>query len=136
MGDEITFQVQGLPPAKSEALSMLGAGHRHADRVTRLLRAAQTAAQEAQFAGFGTRPVGLELTVSCARDGQRSDATNFLGGVADVLEEKSRRGALDHLGELSGVWLYANDNQIERVAYTWRPASQPSYVVRLWALER
>ena len=134
MGDEITFQVQGLPPAKSEALSMLGAGHRHADRVTRLLRAAQTAAQEAQFAGFGTRPVGLELTVSCARDGQRSDATNFLGGVADVLEDKSRRGVLDHLGDLAAFSLYANDNQIERVSYEWRSAPQASYVVRLWAL--
>lgn len=134
MGDEISFEVQGLPPAKSEALSMLGAGHRHADRVIELLQTARTAAWETQFDGFGTRSVGLDLAISCARDGQRSDATNFLGGVADVLEDKSRRGVLDHLGDLAAFSLYANDNQIERVSYEWRSAPQASYVVRLWAL--
>jgi hypothetical protein len=46
------------------------------------------------------------------------DATNYLGGIADVLEDKSRRGAaIQHLGELADVWLYRNDRQIKRVTY-------------------
>jgi hypothetical protein len=32
-----------------------------------------------------------------------SDATSYLGGIGDVLEEKSRLGALDHLGGLAAA---------------------------------
>ncbi len=37
---EVSFTVAGLPPAKNEALSMLGVGHGHAERVRALLVAA------------------------------------------------------------------------------------------------
>jgi hypothetical protein len=40
-GRALMIRVPGLPPAKNEALSMLGAGHSHAPRVLNLLRAAR-----------------------------------------------------------------------------------------------
>uniref|UniRef100_UPI00193974AC hypothetical protein n=1 Tax=Nocardioides caldifontis TaxID=2588938 RepID=UPI00193974AC len=46
------------------------------------------------------------------------DATNYLGGIADVLEQKTNRGAaVEHLRDLADVWLYRNDRQIKRVSY-------------------
>jgi hypothetical protein len=48
-----------------------------------------------------------------------SDATNYLGGVADVLEDKKRRGDLAHLGELADFTLYGNDRQFHEVRYQW-----------------
>jgi hypothetical protein len=135
MSHEIKFRVSGLPPAKSETLSLFGAGHGHAERVVALLTAAREQASLLPFDGFGDLPIGLELTVACRRDGKRSDATNYLGGVADVLEDKSHRGNLDHLEELSSFALYANDRQIEEVQYRWQPSATASYTVRLWALD-
>jgi hypothetical protein len=132
--DEINFEVEGLPPAKSEAISMLGAGHGHAERVLELLRVARDEAKTHDFEGFGLAWIGLEVTVSCGRGPSRSDATNYLGGIGDVLEDKSRRGTLDHLGELATFGLYDNDRQIEEVAYHWQPSADPSYAVRLWRL--
>lgn len=41
--DEVAFVVDGWPPAKNEAKSMLAAGHPFADRVLHLLRAAAVA---------------------------------------------------------------------------------------------
>jgi hypothetical protein len=80
------------------------------------------------------KPIGLELRVAAARDGKRSDATNYLGGVADVLEDKGHRGALQHLGDLAAVALYDNDRQIEEAHYYWEEAASPSYRVKFWTL--
>jgi hypothetical protein len=135
MSQQISFSVKGYPPAKNEALSLLGARHPHAERVARLLEAALVESKRSGFDGLGPRPIGLELVVSCPRDSNRSDATNYLGGVGDVLEGKAHRGALDHLGELAGVSLYDNDRQIEVVSYVWRDAAMPSYSVLFWALD-
>lgn len=132
---EIKFDVEGLPPAKGEALSMLGRRHSHAPRVVKLLEIAREAAAKAEVGHFGSSPVGLELLVRCRRDIDRSDATNYLGGVGDVLENKAHRGQIDHLGELAQVALYENDRQIEEVRYRWEDAARPSYTVRLWKLE-
>jgi hypothetical protein len=133
--NEIRFEVTGRPPAKNEAQSLLGARHSHASRVIDLLRAAQAAAQATRFDGFGVRAIGLELIVACPHDRERGDATNYLGGIGDVLEDKGHRGRLDHLGDLARFGLYANDRQIEQVRYEWRPAERSAYSVRLWALE-
>jgi hypothetical protein len=84
---EVSFEVEGLPPAKNEAKSMLAAGHVYAERVLALLEAAAAAPT------FGGARLGLELVVT-APVPLPSDATNYLGGVADVLEAKEHRGAL------------------------------------------
>jgi hypothetical protein len=132
---ELSFEVEGRPPAKNEAQSMLGERHSHAPRVIQLLETAMRGAAAASFPGFGAAPIGLALEVGCPRDRNRSDATNYLGGVADVLEDKSRRGTLAHLGDLARFGLYDNDSQIEEVRYRWRDQERPSYRVRIWTLE-
>lgn len=132
MGQEISFEVEGRPPAKS-GQSVFGARHSHGPRVLALLSAARDEAQRLGFHGFGLAPIGLELRVACDRDHHRSDATNYLGGVSDVLDHKARRTNLDHLGDLARFGLYADDGQIEEVRFAWEASESPSYAVRLWA---
>jgi hypothetical protein len=69
IGQALSFRVPGLPPAKNEALSMLGAGHSHAPRVLELLRAAKDALERSSFATVDDDPVALEVVVH-ARPGQ------------------------------------------------------------------
>lgn len=131
---EVVLSVEGWPPAKNEAKSLLASGHTHSERVVKLLRTAQEATGEAaSTALFGSHPLGLELTVESPGE-PSADATNLLGGVGDVLEVKSRRGQLEHLGDLAKVGLYDNDRQIHEVRYRWRKAPGVRYTVRLWEL--
>lgn len=51
-----------------------------------------------------------------------------------MLEDKTRPGNLDHLGDLAVVWLYCNDRQIKQVTYRETEASHPSYTVTVRAL--
>lgn len=127
---QLTFTVEGLPPAKSEALSMLGAGHTHEPRVRALLEAARAAAGE-KFEPFDGR-IGLQVEVHTSEAREPSDATNYLGGIADVLELKTRRGELAHLGALATFGLYSNDRQIREVHYRQVIAEAPKYRVRIW----
>jgi hypothetical protein len=133
---EICFEVEGFPPAKSEALSMLGRGHPHAPRVLRLLEAAQRAIHGTSFRQL-TGPIGLEVTLHAPPDQDPWDATNYLGGIADVLEDKRRRStlALDHLGVLRDVALYRNDRQIREVHYRQVVGSTARYQVRIWSID-
>jgi hypothetical protein len=131
--DEVAFVVEGWPPAKNEAKSMLAAGHPYVDRVLHLLRAAEDATGTGRSPAFGGDALGLELNVYSPAE-PPSDATNYLGGVGDVLEAKARRGALPHLDELVDVALYLNDRQIHEVHYRWERAPSTRYSVRLWRL--
>lgn len=131
--DEIAFMVEGWPPAKNEAKSMLASGHSHRDRVMGLLAAADTAIGSNVCPVFGDDPIGLELVVHSPME-PPADATNFLGGVGDVLELKDRRGVLDHLGDLAAISFYANDRQIHEVRYRWHGAPTTGYSVRMWKL--
>jgi hypothetical protein len=128
---EINFEVQGWPPIKNEAKSLLAAGHPHALRVHALLTAAQAAVERTGWESGGGQ-VGLELIVRC-RGRPPGDATNFLGGVGDVLQGKMGSQNLDftHLGELREVALYGNDRQISRISYREESAENPSYLVRI-----
>jgi hypothetical protein len=135
MAPEVSFEVAGYPPAKGEARSMLRAKHSHMPRVRALLEAAKKAVDDGATA-LRLAPIGMEVVLRCQRDRLRSDATNYLGGIADVLEEKAHRaGQLGHLGDLADIALYDNDWQIEEIRYRWEDASDPSYLVRLWSLE-
>ncbi|KWV32476.1 hypothetical protein [Micromonospora rifamycinica] len=127
---EISFWVQGLPPAKNEAKSMLAAGHCYADRVLALLHAARKALGEGPGPLFPDGPLALDVVLESPAE-PPSDATNYLGGIADVLESKGHRGPLDHLGELASVAVYGNDRQIQEVHYRREPADQTRYHVRL-----
>ena len=76
---------------------------------------------------------GSELVVHSPAE-PPSDATNYLGGIGDVLEVKDRRGALPHLGELAHVALYLNDRQIHEVELPLGAFLQTRYSVRIWKL--
>jgi hypothetical protein len=127
--NEVSFEVVGYPPAKNEALSMLGSGHSHAPRVRSLLAAAQQACATHGFAPIDEGTVGLSVVLRCPTGRNPADATNYLGGIADVLENKAHRGSLDHLGDLAAVWLYLNDRQIKDVTYREVEAEEPGYTV-------
>lgn len=131
--DPLIIEVPGLPPAKNEAKSLLSAGHPYAARVATLLRAALEATQDTSKPYFGRATVGMELVLRSPTQ-PPSDATNYLGGVGDVLEDKSRRGGLTGPGELMQVALYVNDRQIQEVRYRWVPGPGMSYRLRFWAL--
>lgn len=134
---EIRFDVGGQPPAKSEAKSMLGAGHGHAPRVRALLKAARGALRGSNWQ-LTDEPIGLEIAVSAAARERQSDATNYLGGIGDVLQVKTGplRGIdLSHLGELRQVALYEDDSQIREIRYSRSSAPVAGYSVRVWVLE-
>lgn len=132
----ITFHVLGYPPAKSEAKSMLSIGHSHATRVRLLLGAASDALRTHKtFQPIDEGEIALELVVHAPHDQEPWDATNYLGGVADVLEDKSRRGsATDHLDNLASIWLYRNDRQIKQISYRQQYAAIAAYDVTIRCL--
>jgi hypothetical protein len=132
---EISFAVAGLPPAKNEAKSMLSAGHGHSERVLALLRAAQEAVDQTARPMPLRGTLVLDVVVESPVD-PPSDATNYLGGIADVLEAKSRRVGLAHLGDLGTVALYENDRQIQEVHYRCERGPQLRYRVRLSVRQR
>ena len=135
MTRQLAFHAEGYPPGKNEAKSMLAADHLYADRVLELLRCAKKAADDESFDGFGAARIGLEVTLYTPDLFPPSDATNYLGGIGDVLEDKSRRGPLDHLGDLASFGLYGNDRQICEVAYGVKTAPRARYRVRIWELD-
>jgi hypothetical protein len=134
--NQVSFTVRGLPPAKSEALSIFGIGHSHAPRVRQLLEAARRALAGRSLTRFDEGPVALDLVIRAPAGQVTSDATNYLGGVGDVLEDKSHRAAVDHLGSLAGIWLYRNDRQIKEVTFREIEAAEASYTVTVRALDR
>lgn len=114
---------------------MLGKGHSHAPRVRSLLQAARQACDEQSFVPIAEGRVALDLVVYAPPGQEFWDATNYLGGVADVLEDKSRRrGTLEHLADLSGVWLYRNDRQIKEVTYREIESDRVGYSVTVRSL--
>jgi uncharacterized protein DUF6946 len=130
-GSCVLLQVDGCPPAKSEALSMLGVGHPHAQRVRALLEAARSAASDWRWTP-AEGPVALEVTLVAPAKRDPWDATNYLGGIADVLQDKRRdfpRLDLSHLGDLRQVSLFVNDRQVREVAYRQLPGKEPRYSV-------
>lgn len=129
--NQVSFEMPGFPPAKNEALSMLGVGHSHAPRVRVLLEQAQQAAAAQGFTQVGVGPVGLDVVLYAPEGSNTGDATNYLGGIADVLENKAHRGTLDHLGGLANVWLYHNDRQVKAVSYHESEADSVSYTVTI-----
>lgn len=131
----ISFEIAGLPPAKSEAKSMLAEGHPHAPRVRALLIAAQDAVTQEAFPGFGSAPLGMDVVLTTSGLQHTSDATNYLGGIADVLEAKGHRALyVAHLGDLGAVALFYNDRQLREVHYRQHDGERDSYTVRLWEL--
>ena len=133
---EIVIEVQGLPPAKSEAQSIFGKSHSHSDRVVTLLRQVNKTIVKSSWDRNEKRSVGLEVLVSDTSLGSPPmDATNILGGVADVLQsDRPRNTDSTHLENMRAVSLYKNDRQIREVRFSVKRDNVPSYRVRVWVL--
>lgn len=131
----LSFEVSGLPPIKTEGLSIFAAGHRQATRVRTLLQAACLAAQDSGWTAL-TGPVALDVSLRCTPGHRTADATTLLGGVCAVLQDKKRVAniGLAHLGVLVDVALYVDDRQLRRISYQEEPAESTSYLVRIAAL--
>jgi hypothetical protein len=135
---EIAFDVAGWPPIKNEAKSMLAANHPQIERVRTLLQAARAAVMRTGWVPLDG-PTGLDVVVRTPPGRPAGDATNVLGGIADVLQGNGpgRSGIdLSHLGALGEVALYRDDRQLRQVHYREEPAAEPSYSVRVWTLEQ
>ena len=133
---EINIDVQGRPPAKSETLSLFGKTHRHADRVITLLRQVKQAIVHSTWDRNENRRLGLELLISdTALGSPPMDATNILGGIADVLQaDRPRNTDSSHLDGMETVSLYKNDRQIQEIRYSVMRADDPSYRIRICVL--
>jgi hypothetical protein len=129
VANQISFDVLDYPPSKDGADSIFAAGHKYAPRVRRLLEAARQALADQHFLPIADGYVGIEVVLHAPVGGARSDATNYLGGIGDVLEDKANRSALDHLDDLAAVWLYRNDCQIKEVTYREVESDEPGYTV-------
>ncbi len=101
----------------------------------RLLAAAYQASAEQGFTPAADGAVALDVILRSPAGQAQSDATNYLGGIGDVLEDKAHRGSLDHLGDFATVWLYRNDRQIKRVSYRETEVSHPGYTVIVRTLD-
>ena len=132
---EIEFSVEGWPPAKNEARSIFSEKHSHHPRVFSLLREALRALNGSEWNPREKRDLGLELVVVDAPTHlYPSDATNWLGGVADVLQYSRANVDPSIFGDLAGVSLYFDDGQIEEIRYRKEQGKAASYRVRLWVL--
>lgn len=65
-GTKASFDVVGYPPAKNEALSMLGAGHSHAPWVRLFLEAAQRECQKQAFVPVKDWHVAPDVVIRAA----------------------------------------------------------------------
>ena len=128
---EIVIAVAGWPPIKNEATSLLAAGHGYADRVRALLIAAR---DEVARTGWTLLESDVEMDVVVRGPARpQGDATNFLGGIGDVLQYKIGRPNLDlvHLDDLAAVAIFRDDRQVRRLSYREEMATEPGYVVRV-----
>lgn len=137
--DSITIRVEGRPPPKSEAKSVFAPGGRYEPRVIALLEAARHEMKRLGYEGYGSANLRLDVEVHTGPGEPPWDATNYLGGICDVLENKAKRsiaqpGSVDHLNELAQVGLYQDDRQIKEINYREVEGSKNQYVVTLTPL--
>ena len=141
MSEEFNIRVDGRPPPKSEALSIFAPGGRYEPRVRALLEAALAEMSRLAFSGFGDARLRMEVEVYTGAGEPPWDATNYLGGITDVLESKSKRkrahpGSVDHLGALAEFGLYDDDRQIKEISYQEVEGHDAAYTVRLTRLHQ
>jgi hypothetical protein len=127
--NRIAFEVSGYPPAKSDGLFILDASHPHAPRVDLLLETASKAQIEQVFKPIEEEWVKLDVMLFDATGQDPYDATSYLSGIVEALEEKSVLGGIEHLGELSTVWLYQNSLQVRKITYRRAEASKTLYAI-------
>jgi hypothetical protein len=83
-----------------------------------------------------TGDVALDVVLRSPAPRSAGDATNFLGGISDVLQaRKTKQGVdLSHLGELADRALFSDDSQIQKINYRSVKKRSASYKVRVTVL--
>ena len=123
-----------LPPAKSQR-SIFGSLSKHHRRLIKLLAEVHRVKSANGFRGFGKSPVALEVELRVSAGQVLGDATNYLGGIADALEDKKLRvrasGPLRHLEYRQHVALYDNDRQIKEILYREVRSQNSGYSVTI-----
>ncbi len=128
----ISLTVEGWPPAKDGASSIFKRKHSHYHRVIELRRSIRQALDESLWDRNEKRAIGLELTIIAEkRYDIPGDATNYLGGVADVLQADVDQSELGNLAQES---LYTNDRQIQEIRYSVDQGGSCGYRVKIWLL--
>jgi hypothetical protein len=127
---KVEIRVDGVPPAKNEAKSMAAAVHSQSIRVRALLEAARASTHGLDLPAFPDGQLALDVTVMCPVQ-PSGDATNYLGGVGDVVQVKGRHGPVDHLRDLAEVAIYTNDSQLQEIHYQWLKHPTTSYRVTI-----
>jgi len=91
---QVTSDVARYPPVKNEALS--NARCRPQPRIPDPVAAgaSRRARDEQGFQPVNSGHIALDVVNSAPSPGAPPDATNYLGGIADVLEDKPARGNL------------------------------------------
>jgi hypothetical protein len=102
-----------------------------------LLEAAAAASRRTEWT-TAIADIALDVIVRAPLGRPPGDATNYLGGIGDVLQDKSHPINIDlsHLGVFQAVALYLDDRQIRQVTYNVERADTPSYSVRVSVLDR
>ena len=133
--DEICLSVNGWPPKKGQDYSVFNEKNPDHRRIFPLLEEARRALSGSKWNPRERRDVGLELVVVDApTQPYPSDGTNWLGGVADVLQYSRPNVDTSILGDLAGISLYFDDGQIGEIRYRKEQGNVASYRVRVWVL--
>ena len=77
------------------------------------------------------RQNALEVILRCPLGQNPADATNYLGAIADVLEDKSSRGPLDHRVPSSRYGFTATTGRSSRSGSAKSKRTNPGYTVAI-----
>lgn len=130
---QVEFSVAGLPPTKNEALSLFNPTHGQHAAVIRLLEAARAATDSSSFRPY-TKIVGMGVLIETATGRAPADATNYLGGIGDVLQSRGKKALSRQYGQLAEVALFEDDSLIRELRYGERAGPVTQYFVRVWRI--
>jgi hypothetical protein len=131
---EIRIHVSGeIPPAKGEAKSMLAQAHPQRRRAHRLLEEAAAAMHDCEVI---TGDIALDVTITARKGDRLPDATNMLGGLADVLQARTTGADVDYLGPLASVACSHDDAQIREIQYRRLERDEVGYRVVIRSLRQ
>ena len=130
----ICLSVEGWPPKKNTAKSLFAERHPDARCVTNLLHKVKQALDDSEWNPTELRQIGLEIVLAEPPDGVPGDVTNYIGGIADVLQANRVNADLSHLEDLAQASLFYDDGQIREVQCRVARGDVPSYRLRVWVL--
>ena len=136
---EIELTVRGhFPPAKGQRSIFNVLSNRHPQLIALLDEVHRVKSATKGFRGFGRAELRMEVEVRVPPELGHGDGTNYLGGIADALEDKTTRmlatkNPLHTLGHRRYVRFYDNDRQLKHIVYR-EVEGELGYTIRLRAL--